>query len=67
MSNNNQTQTDYTSKPFLSEREGCAYIGVSATTFRAWAKAIGSKRKIGRRSLYDRAVIDAALKRGDAI
>lgn len=60
-------QTDCTHKKYLSEWEGAAYSGLGKTTFRSWAVQIGAKRKIGRRVIYDRSVIDAALKRGDTV
>lgn len=52
-------------KPFLSDFEGAAYTGLGRTSFRAFAKKINCRRKIGRRVVNDRAVIDQALKRGE--
>lgn len=57
---------DLSHKSFLSDTEGAAYLSIGKTKFRQFAKQIGCRKRIGRRVLNDRAVIDAALKRGDA-
>ena len=59
--------TSLKDKAFLTIAEGAEYTSLGRTYFRQWAEQIGSKRKIGRRVIYDRSVIDQALKRGDAI
>lgn len=59
--------SDFTGKAFLTDYEGAVYTGVSRSTFRRWAAQIGCRRKIGSRLVNDRAVIDQALKRGDAL
>lgn len=45
----------------LNEQAGTAYTGLGRTSFRNWATSIGARRMFGRRVLYDRAVIDAAI------
>lgn len=58
---------DLTKEPYLTDFEGAAYTKLSRTAFRRWAAQIGCRRKIGGRLVNDRAVIDQALKRGDAL
>ena len=41
--------------------ELCAYIGMGQTNARKFGVDAGAVRKIGRRTLYDRIVIDKAL------
>lgn len=45
----------------LSEKAAMHYVGLGQTYFRRWAKEIGARRKFGKRVLYDRATIDAAI------
>ena len=56
-----------TDRAFLNDFEAAAYVGVGRTTFRKFAGQIGCRRKVGRRVVNDKAVIDAALQRGDVI
>lgn len=51
----------YVGKRFLSVPEMLKYTSLGRSKGIAWCKEIGALRKIGRRSLYDRAVIDKAL------
>lgn len=48
-------------KRLLSESEARAYIGLGRNRCREYCIQIGAVRRIGRRVLYDRAVIDRAL------
>lgn len=48
-------------KRLLDATEVCAYLGLGRNRGVEFARAIGSERKIGRRSLYDKAVIDKVL------
>ena len=57
---------DLSQKAFLTDFEAAAYLSIGRTAFREFAREIGCRKKIGRRVLNDRAVIDAALRRGDA-
>lgn len=57
-------QLDFSDKNFLTDFEGAAYVGVSKNTFRKWAEEIGCRRKIGRRTINLKSVIDQALGRG---
>lgn len=45
----------------LSVEEVCAYLGLGKNRGVEFAKSIGAERKVGRRCLYDKKVIDAAL------
>lgn len=45
----------------LSELDGTAYTGLGRISFRNWAASIGARRTFGRRVLYDKTVIDAAI------
>lgn len=45
----------------LSISELTHYTGLGTSKAREWAKEIGAVRKIGRRVLYDKRIIDAAL------
>lgn len=58
-------RTDFSGKRYLTDFEAAAYTSLGRTTFRAWAKRIGCRHKVGRRNLNDRYAIDEALKRGD--
>lgn len=58
-------RNDLSHKAYLTDMEGAAYLSIGKTKFRAFAAQIGCKKRIGRRVLNDKAVIDAALKRGD--
>lgn len=57
----------FTERAFLNDFEAAAYVGVGRTSFRKFAEEIGCRRKVGRRVVNDKAVIDKALQRGDAI
>ncbi len=48
-------------KRLLSVEEACGYIGLGKSAAKVYLDRIGAKRKIGRRVLYDKTVIDAAL------
>lgn len=48
-------------KRLLSVEEACGYIGLGKSAAKVYLDGIGAKRKIGRRVLYDKTVIDAAL------
>lgn len=61
---NEARQKDYSNRANLSDFEGAAYVGVSRNTFRRFAQDIGCRRRVGRRVLNDKSVIDQALKRG---
>lgn len=43
-----------------------AYTGLGRNNAMKWAEEVGAKRKIGRRCLYDRKVIDDALDKMEA-
>lgn len=45
----------------LGATEVCIYLGLGRNKGIEFAKSIGAERKIGRRSLYDKVVIDKAL------
>lgn len=45
----------------LDEKTATRYVGLGRTYFRRWAEGIGARRKFGKRVLYDRATIDAAI------
>lgn len=47
----------------LDEKVAAQYVGLGRTFFRSWAKEIGARRTFGKRVLYDRATIDAAIDR----
>lgn len=53
--------TDLSAKRWLNDFEAAVYVGIGRTTFRKWAEQIGCKRRIGRRVLNDKVVIDEAL------
>lgn len=52
---------NFEGKRLMSERETCEYVGLGRSKCRSWAEEIGAIRRIGRRVLYDRAVIDRAV------
>ncbi|MCQ4672441.1 polyprenyl synthetase solanesyl diphosphate synthase [Lactonifactor longoviformis] len=50
-----------TEKRLLDAAEVCMYLGLGRNKGIEFAKSIGAERKIGRRCLYDKAVIDRIL------
>ena len=51
------------SKKLISINEAVVYLGVGRSTALSYLDKIGAKRKIGRRTLYDKQVIDSALEK----
>lgn len=45
----------------LGIEEAAAYIGMGRNATRAWMDRIGATRKIGRRVLFDKNIVDRAL------
>ncbi len=60
---NQRKETSFTAKRLLDIREAAAYVGLGTTKTREWLTDIGALRRFGRRSLYDREIIDNALNR----
>ena len=52
-------------KRLLDAAELCVYIGLGKNRGIEFAKSIGAERKIGRRCLYDKVVIDRELDKLD--
>lgn len=48
-------------KRLLSVEEASGYLGLGKSAAKIYLEKIGAKRKIGRRVLYDKTVIDTAL------
>ena len=48
-------------KRMLNIREGIEYTSLKRSSFEAFAESIGAVRRFGRRKLYDKLIIDAAL------
>lgn len=48
-------------KRMLSIDEACFYVGMGKTKGREWLKDIGATKKIGKRVICDKGVIDRAL------
>ena len=48
-------------KRLLSITEASTYIGLGRSSALSYLESIGAKRKIGRRTLYDKLVIDEAI------
>ena len=57
MENNN----NYKGKRLLNAKEICIYTGLGRDRAREFMEEIGATRKFGRRVLFDKTVIDAAL------
>jgi len=55
------TQGAINEKRLLSVQELCAYLNIGRNRGIEFAKDIGAERRMGRRCLYDRAVIDKHL------
>lgn len=55
---NNPSVTD---KRLLNVKEICVYLGLGRNRGVEFARSIGAERKIGRRCLYDKVVIDRYL------
>ncbi len=56
-----ETGTSFDGKRLLSESEAREYIGLGRIRCREYCEKIGAVRRIGKRVLYDRTVIDRAL------
>lgn len=54
-------QASFGEKRLLDASEVCYYLSLGRSRGVEFAKSIGAERKIGRRCLYDRAVIDRYL------
>lgn len=52
---------NFSSKRLLDAIEVCTYTGLGRCAARAFMDEIGATRKFGRRVLFDKTVIDAAL------
>ena len=50
-------------KRLFSINEAVVYLGIGRSTAISYLEKIGAKRKIGRRTLYDKQVIDAELEK----
>ncbi len=57
----NQYATALSDKRLLDAAEVCQYLSLGRNKGIEFSKEIGAERKIGRRCLYDRAVIDRYL------
>lgn len=57
----NQLITSMNEKRLLDANEVCIYLSLGRNKGIEFAKSINAERKIGRRSLYDRTVIDKYL------
>lgn len=57
----NQLITSMNEKRLLDANEVCIYLSLGRNKGIEFAKSINAERKIGRRSLYDRNVIDKYL------
>ena len=60
MRRRNKTK-DIENKRMLGIDEAAEYIGMGKNHTRSWMDEIGATRKFGRRVLFDRRIIDAAL------
>lgn len=61
MRENNNTVIGLSEKRLLDAAEVCYYLSLGRNRGIEFAKSIGAERKIGRRCLYDKSVIDKAL------
>lgn len=52
---------DISQKRMLSVTEAQAYTGLGATYLRKWAAEVGALKKIGKRVLIDKHVLDAVI------
>ena len=59
-------ETDFSNRPYLNAFEGAGYTGLSLTVFKSFAERIGAVRHVGRRCIYVREIIDAALQHDQA-
>ena len=48
-------------KRLFTMKELMEYTGLGESKAREWAREIGAARKIGRRTVYDRAIIDKSI------
>lgn len=56
---------DFSEKRMLSEKEAMEYVGLKRGKCREFGENIKCIKRIGRRVLYDRKIIDAALDADD--
>ncbi len=59
----NSSPSPAESKRLLSINEATVYLGIGRSTALSYLEEIGAKRKIGRRTLYDKQVIDNAISK----
>lgn len=55
------TDTSLNGKRLLNKAEFCNYIGLGHSRAEQWAMKNGIEKRIGRRVLYDRVLIDKVL------
>ncbi len=55
------TNASFESKRLLSINEAAVYLGLGRSSALVFLEKIGAKQKIGRRSLYDKIIIDQHL------
>lgn len=51
----------FPNKRLLNIRELVEYTGLGESKAKRWAREIGAARKIGRRTVYDRTIIDKSI------
>lgn len=54
-------------KRFMTMRECADYLGIGISTTRRYMQEIGAVKRIGKRCLYDRKVIDAFFESSDSL
>ena len=58
---NKRNKGPITETRWFDLEQGCTYTGLGKTSFRSWAKQIGSEIKIGRIVRYDKQIINKAM------
>lgn len=61
MENLKKNVSEIGNKRMLSRKEVETYTGLGKNLCRSWCESIGAVRKIGRRVLFDKTVIDAVM------
>ncbi len=51
-------------KRLISVKELCSYVGLGRSKAVIWGRDIGAEFRIGRRSLFDKQIIDKVLNEG---
>ena len=62
-----ETTVTNTNRFFASADDAACYLGIGSQTARRILKKIGAEKRIGKRCIYDKKIIDAYFDENDSI